>query len=156
MVEVPFINLLGHELDHINAFLPKLFVILLKSSTICRIYRDSGSPRSCLILTLSWWSDQILKILNANTFIFCFRILSPIFLDGRLKSEYKVQKGYAKFVCLKENLLCQINLWGVQRRRKNGHSEQLSFYKVSFLWMHTLCRSLSQDDVVFVLDFVRL
>ena len=33
MVEVAFINLLGHELDHLNAFLLKLFVILLKSST---------------------------------------------------------------------------------------------------------------------------
>ena len=61
MGKVPFINLLGHELDHLNTFLPKLFVILLKSSTICRIFRDPGSPRSCLIMQSFEWPPPTLS-----------------------------------------------------------------------------------------------
>ena len=36
----------------------------------------------------------------------------------------------------------------------NGHSEQLILYKVSFLGMHDLCRSLSQDDEVLDLETI--
>ena len=59
MVKVPFIYLLGHDFDCWNAFLPKVFVILFKSSTICRIFREPGSPRSPLSSCLSIIKAQI-------------------------------------------------------------------------------------------------
>ena len=42
-----------HGIDHGNAFLKKLFVILFKPSTISRIFHDTGSPGSPLYLGVS-------------------------------------------------------------------------------------------------------
>ena len=42
---VHFIYLFGRLFAHFNSFWQKLFNLLFKSSSICRIFRDPGSPR---------------------------------------------------------------------------------------------------------------